>query len=225
MKLKVRLCNRCKHKLPETQFHKKLSKRASYCKKCVSERNCELIQARKDRELKLRQDPSIKKICVTCKQELFLSEFWLIDSHCKKCALKIGSIYRQNRILPCLPDDFEKRCNLCKRLLPKIAFSMSRTNSDGLQYRCKLCTRAGRFGLTANDINSIIDAQDGKCIICFVQFNQQHKYCAEWPCIDHNHTTNEVRGVICSQCNKGIGCFKESTEVMSRAIGYLQLSV
>lgn len=41
--------------------------------------------------------------------------------------------------------------------------------------------------------------------------------------IDHNHTTGVVRGLICRQCNVGIGCFNDSVEVLEKAIQYLTL--
>lgn len=40
-------------------------------------------------------------------------------------------------------------------------------------------------------------------------------------CVDHNHSTNEIRGLLCTPCNLGLESFKESEEVMSKAISYL----
>jgi len=40
-------------------------------------------------------------------------------------------------------------------------------------------------------------------------------------CIDHDHRTRDIRGLLCSRCNTGIGMFKDNPERMGRAIEYL----
>ena len=43
------------------------------------------------------------------------------------------------------------------------------------------------------------------------------------PCFDHNHDTLQLRGVLCDPCNRGLGCFKEDTERLSKAISYIKV--
>lgn len=40
-------------------------------------------------------------------------------------------------------------------------------------------------------------------------------------CIDHNHSTSEVRGLLCTNCNAGLGHFRDNQETLLRAIEYL----
>jgi hypothetical protein len=40
--------------------------------------------------------------------------------------------------------------------------------------------------------------------------------------IDHDHTTGEVRGLLCPTCNAGLGHFKDSPELLLKAALYLQ---
>ena len=40
-------------------------------------------------------------------------------------------------------------------------------------------------------------------------------------CIDHDHKTKKIRGVLCNNCNTALGLVKDNTEVLSNMIGYL----
>ena len=55
--------------------------------------------------------------------------------------------------------------------------------------------------------------QKGLCAICQTQLEESN--------IDHDHTTGEVRGLLCTPCNLGIGMFKDNPDVLNRAIRYL----
>jgi hypothetical protein len=60
--------------------------------------------------------------------------------------------------------------------------------------------------------------QDNKCAIC------QHEFTSAMDTHqDHNHKTNQLRGVLCSRCNTGLGQFFESPEILQKAIGYLKV--
>ena len=41
-------------------------------------------------------------------------------------------------------------------------------------------------------------------------------------CLDHNHETGELRGILCHKCNMGLGYFKESTDSLRHALEYLE---
>jgi hypothetical protein len=40
-------------------------------------------------------------------------------------------------------------------------------------------------------------------------------------CIDHDHKTGKLRGVLCVNCNSGLGHFKDDTGLLEKAISYL----
>ena len=40
-------------------------------------------------------------------------------------------------------------------------------------------------------------------------------------CLDHDHSTHELRGFLCASCNKGIGMLKEDPAILAQAIEYL----
>lgn len=64
-----------------------------------------------------------------------------------------------------------------------------------------------RYGVCKEDIG--VDA----CMIC--QSTRRL-------CIDHNHSTGEVRGILCTNCNSALGMFGDDIERMSAAIAYLR---
>ena len=61
----------------------------------------------------------------------------------------------------------------------------------------------------------MIKAQNNKCAICKNEFTKT-------PSIDHCHNTGLVRGLLCSDCNVGIGFLKDNKEYLSNAIKYLK---
>ena len=58
--------------------------------------------------------------------------------------------------------------------------------------------------------------QNNKCKICEKEFQ------SKWDTVvDHCHTTNKVRGLLCRNCNLGIGLLKDNPEFLKRAILHL----
>lgn len=75
------------------------------------------------------------------------------------------------------------------------------------------------YGLTKEEFFDMFENQDGKCALCEKVFpgmskNQLH--------IDHDHETNKVRGLLCMQCNVGLGMLGDNKEGLNRALAYLE---
>ena len=68
-------------------------------------------------------------------------------------------------------------------------------------------------GLSQEQYLALVSAQDGKCAIC-----RQAKSLA----IDHDHSTNEFRGLLCGSCNRAIGLLQESPEIIRAAADYVE---
>jgi hypothetical protein len=71
----------------------------------------------------------------------------------------------------------------------------------------------GRYGLRQEDVDALIESQGGGCAIC----NKTGPLC-----IDHNHKTTAVRGMLCRNCNLGIGFLKDDPAIIQRAVDYLK---
>tara|TARA_R110001583_G_scaffold69502_2_gene197034 strand:- start:2070 stop:2567 length:498 start_codon:yes stop_codon:yes gene_type:complete len=78
------------------------------------------------------------------------------------------------------------------------------------------------YNITLKERNLMLKKQNNKCKICKITFCKIKKFRNDTACIDHCHTTNKVRGILCNMCNKGLGHFKDSTEILTNAINYLE---
>ena len=74
--------------------------------------------------------------------------------------------------------------------------------------------RLKRFNLTPELFQSLQERSKGACEICGTQTNRL--------AIDHNHTTTQVRGMLCMACNTGLGLFSDSISKLEKAIDYLK---
>lgn len=82
-------------------------------------------------------------------------------------------------------------------------------------------TNYNRYGITMKWYDDAFKIQDGRCAICYgVSDNKKSALC-----IDHCHTTNKVRGLLCNKCNLGLGHFKDNLDIMKSALLYLETYV
>ena len=65
--------------------------------------------------------------------------------------------------------------------------------------------------------------QDGKCYLCDIPISiTTSDNSHQTACVDHNHSTGQIRKLLCNHCNRAIGLFKENYNVIQRAINYLK---
>lgn len=74
-----------------------------------------------------------------------------------------------------------------------------------------------RYGLLAEDFVRMLRKQNIRCAICDVEFRPDQK-----PHVDHSHNCGTVRGLLCNNCNIGLGHFIDSPEILRRAADYLE---
>lgn len=107
-----------------------------------------------------------------------------------------------------------KQCIKCKKW-----FLPDEINKQGY---CKICVRdydwQRRRNITPAEYARLFNLQKGCCAICSRNYKDEHQMFA----VDHNHKTEEIRGLLCRNCNVGIGLFKEAPETILRAYFYLK---
>lgn len=73
------------------------------------------------------------------------------------------------------------------------------------------------LGLPEGSYEELLIAQYHKCAIC----GRPAEACRQRLHIDHDHSTLEVRGLLCENCNRGLGLFNDNPEALRNAAEYL----
>ena len=73
------------------------------------------------------------------------------------------------------------------------------------------------YGMTPDDYNQMFEAQGGCCLLC----GRHQSELKLTLCVDHNHETGVIRGLLCHNCNVAIALLQEDVEILQRAIQYL----
>ena len=140
--------------------------------------------------------------------------------------------------------NLSKQCSKCKEVKSLESFHKDERNKDKKRSNCITCDREASkvwkeknkkhiaeynshykreytYGLSKQAYLELLEAQDNKCAIC----NTDQSKLSRKLVVDHCHTSNKVRGLLCSHCNVGIGMLKENEDNLMAAIQYLKGSV
>lgn len=75
--------------------------------------------------------------------------------------------------------------------------------------------RKRRYGVSQERFDQMLQEQQHTCAICGTVMGQE-------ACVDHDHTTGRVRGLLCKTCNAGLGLFHDNWQIISSALNYLE---
>lgn len=75
-----------------------------------------------------------------------------------------------------------------------------------------------KFGITPERYNEMFSEQEGRCAICG-KHQEELKLVLG---VDHDHSTGEIRGLLCGPCNRNIGSLKDDPDLLQKAIDYLR---
>ena len=78
------------------------------------------------------------------------------------------------------------------------------------------CAYNYRYGISLEEYNQLYAMQNGLCKICEQQKDLH---------VDHDHKTGVVRGLLCTDCNKGLGLMRDDIIILSNAIKYLSAGI
>src|SRR5258706_11480465 len=142
-----------------------------------------------------------KKECTKCKKMKLLEDYHSApntsngkSSSCKECK----KLYYDN----CYREKLQKR-NIERRKEDPAQYSFVLANGDLKRI----------YGITAYQKYGFWLKQNKACAICYKAITDWRKAHT-----DHDHNTKEIRGLLCSNCNQGLGYFKDSLIILQNAI-------
>lgn len=103
-------------------------------------------------------------------------------------------------------------CKFCGELIPL-------TRPTDAVFCKAACKAKFELGLSKAEYDAFLQAQDGRCAIC--RRPEPNGSRGRW-CVDHDHKTGRKRGLLCVNCNSGIGLFKDDVDILRAAIVYLE---
>lgn len=133
-----------------------------------------------------------------------------------------------------------KACTKCKTEKPMEEFHARRESKSGRCSLCKVCMRANvkrwlrtpngkrrhrhhglkkNYGITLEDYERMLAEQKGVCAICGTTESGGRSDNFH---VDHCHATGNVRGLLCVNCNRGIGHFNDDPTLLEAAAAYLR---
>jgi hypothetical protein len=125
----------------------------------------------------------------------------------------------------------ERVCNACGVNKPITAFHKNLRNKYGVGHKCKPCALsyaatyrkekyakvyALKYKTTEAHMEQLL--LNVVCQICGNPESRKDRRLV----IDHEHSTNKIRGVLCDNCNIGLGKFKDNMATLNKAIAYLE---
>lgn len=138
-----------------------------------------------------------------------------------------ASLYSMRCVGPCKLDkpltDFRKdntyplgRANTCKK-----CHSTRSMKSLTDQKRKRRAAKKLEFnhGITQEQYDALLKSQGGVCAICKRQPGKTKL------CVDHDHKTNRIRGLLCGKCNTALGLLNDDIAQLQAAIKYLILAL
>lgn len=128
-----------------------------------------------------------------------------------------------------------KTCKKCGETKELDGFYRNKNTADGRTAWCSPCHkqsvrdsarrnpervrddwRRRKYGIDGQQYDALLKAQGGVCAICAGPPQR------ELLCIDHDHATGRVRGLLCDPCNTGIGHLRDDPTLLRGAIRYLE---
>lgn len=117
-----------------------------------------------------------------------------------------------------IQNDLQK-CRHCKLDLPLHRFHKDKKTPNGLYHTCRSCRSKYRrlIDMSESKYKEILASQNNQCAICGKDANEFKTSLN----VDHDYQTEKIRGLLCTNCNMGLGHFKDSLSNLHRALMYI----
>jgi len=118
-----------------------------------------------------------------------------------------------------------KECRKCGEVKSLESYNKHTQTKDKHRSECKSCQAEvnadlnlkRNYGISLAEYDKMLEEQEGECKICGTTDSQGKGRFH----VDHCHITGEVRGLLCHNCNRGLGYFKDNITSLLEAVRYL----
>lgn len=205
------MCSVCNQSKPRGEFYERSP--SARCSRPVTY-DCKVCKADRDRGSE-KWNAAFKKwgtVCKTCHQPRRL----VTDGQCSTCLRDLGlKQCRTCKEVKLMLVEFYENRGSCIECWKKVRPASNRKSYRGLSKSEKIRAKAlWQYGLTSQSYDALLVAQENKCAICDERFEKS-------PNVDHDHSTGEVRGLLCTKCNVGLGMFRDSPVRLRKAAAYI----
>jgi len=147
---------------------------------------------------------------------------------CSKCKTEKSKLNFNKR--KASPDKLHHSCKACQKVY-NVKYRQSsqgqiskqewnNNNREKVRFSIRQSMFFAHTGIriTKEHYDNLSATQNNSCAICYINFEElpsKQKH------IDHCHTTNKIRGLLCSLCNTSLGGFKDNSDLLDSAKQYL----
>jgi Recombination endonuclease VII len=146
------------------------------------------------------------KFCPKCKTEKLESEFYKASSR---------------------KDGLEGICKICHNTYARKGKKQTdymrnyfRNNPEKRHTLKRKAALKSNYDLTLEGYQLLLESQNYMCAICLSHETKSKR--TKHFCVDHDHKTGKIRGLLCSSCNRAIGLLNDDEHVLSKALEYLR---
>jgi hypothetical protein len=176
-----------------------------------------MVYKSKNRARKKDKQHITEQVCTEC-ETLKSLDYFSVDKRrfcgrgtkCLDCVKKIREIYYDKY------PEAERRDRLKTAEFGKLWYEKNR---DSCLIKMRNTTLLRKYNITEKDYQTILKSQNYCCAICKStdpgRADKNFK-------VDHNHITKEVRGLLCNNCNAGLGFFSDNLDLLVEAEIYLK---
>lgn len=136
--------------------------------------------------------------CTTCGQPKVRTNCKKKRTICKPCLANRSRLYRKNNFEKLKKEKQEYRLKNIKR------------------YQDRALVKA--YGITLDQYNQMLNAQNSVCAVCLYKETSKRNTRL---CVDHDHKTGKIRGLLCNRCNRSLGLLQDSPNVIKSLLEYI----
>lgn len=223
-----KFCKRCQQEKPLKEFADHKSRITVNCNECKREQGSwgykrtwtddQLIEA-------VKNNNSLSGVLRELNLSISGDHFKYIPQHIQRLNCDTSHWYLENQFR----NETHKRCCACHEWKTyEENFFKNNSSKDGYTAICKPCKAQRQLQhswnkthkLTLEEYSELLQKQNFKCAICQTDHTEDTRHTRLH--VDHCHSTNKVRGLLCVRCNTSIGKFEDRVDLLDSAIKYLR---